>query len=110
QRQERKRMRLTIAVRACARQIVDGLCAVAHHHQWIHEPGHPASAFHQKSVVFVVFRVEDGRRPTHGGGSGAAFNSNQNVLPFPKVDSTPTLPPMRSIPFLTIERPIPVPS
>jgi len=37
-------------------------------------------------------------------------NSNQNVDPWPGLESSPTLPPMRSIARFTMARPIPVPA
>ena len=39
----------------------------------------------------------------------AAGSSNQNVLPAPGLDSTPNVPPRRSIDFATMARPTPVP-
>src|SRR2546423_13997789 len=37
------------------------------------------------------------------------FNCNQNLLPLPRADSTPTRPPILSTAFCTIARPMPVP-
>jgi hypothetical protein len=53
-----------------------------------------------------------GARSASGCGSMSPYgfgSSNQNVLPAPTADFTPMLPPMRSIAFFAIARPIPVP-
>src|SRR5437899_1642617 len=82
----------------------------------------------QERIALVVFGVENHLgglnhremlpSPSFGKGCAAAgcspslgrANSNQNVLPLPGSDSTPTLPPIRSAAFFTMARPMPVPS
>src|SRR2546427_138098 len=67
------------------------------------------------SAAHFAFVLVEGCRvcfyPVHPQLAGpAAFNSNQNRLPLPGSDSTPTRPPMRSTALRTMASPMPVPS
>ena len=72
------------------------------------EPGPPEGPLQQDAIVGVVFHDENGLL-CQGHDHPAFVSSNQNLLPDPVSDSTPTWPPMRSTPLRTMARPTPVP-
>src|SRR5262245_30356921 len=88
------------------REIFDGGLTVAHDRDLRGQLRLFRRAFEEEDIVFIVFNQQD-RDWLH---CYARFNSTQNRLPLPRSESTPTFPPMRSTAFLTMARPMPVPS
>ena len=54
----------------------------------------------------VPLQLDEDEKSRH---SHAFFNSIQNLLPVAPSETTPTLPPIRSTPLRTIDKPMPVP-
>src|SRR5439155_13395454 len=88
-------------------QVVDGPIAVGDDLHRIRDLQPRERASDQHHVGGIVFHDQNRLTLTHA--ASARGSSTQKRLPRPSCDSTPTRPPSRSIPFLTIAKPIPVP-
>src|SRR5258708_7912123 len=102
-------MHFAVGVFPVAIEILQCLLAVGGQVQRQFQPRLSHSAPKKEYVVFVVLNEEYDFALLYHDTISADGSSIQNLLPRP-LDSRPTFPPILSTDFLTMARPIPVPS
>src|SRR5205085_12386025 len=108
QNQARQREPAAIGESALAPEVFDGLAAIIENLYGVGNAGLLKRHLEEEHIVTVILNKQDCVLPS--GHTATRCNCNQNLLPWPGTDSTPTRPPMRSTAFWTMARPMPVPS